>query len=316
VRAVQRQVEVVTGKTIGDALSELVFEPLGLHRACSSTAVAASWRFAQPHTEADGQTAVVRPFSLPVSVAAGGCAMSVEDLLEYTRFHLAGTGATPGGAEQLLTSSSLLRMRTARIMKNSSEDQMGLGWHLRQLGPAKVLTAQHGGSLSGHCLHTQLVPERNLCFCILTNHSDGWQLNEDIASVILKDIEGLSLVAGQRTGGNRGGNERMSEHSEPLAVQADDLSEYAGTYARPPIGEFIITEKQVGGNSAGLVVAARSRPGSWGMEQGYGLIFYADDVAYSTGPGAYVGTPVEFIRDEGGVVKWVRVNGRIARKQT
>lgn len=306
--------EAVTGKTIGEALSELVFEPLRLDRACSSTAVATSWRFAQPHTEANGQTAVIRPFSLPASVAAGGCAMSVENLLVYARFHLAGTGVTADGAEQLLSSSSLLSMREARIRKNSSEDKMGLGWHLRELGAAKVLTAQHGGSLAGHCLHIQLVPERNLCFCILTNHSDGWRLNEELGSFILKEVEGLSLAPGQRTGGNRGGNERMSEHSKPLEVQPD-LNEYVGTYARPPVGEFVITQEQVGGDQAGLVVAASSRPGSWGMEHGFKLAFYAEDCAYSTGPGAYVGTPVEFIRDEDGVVMWVRVNGRIARKR-
>lgn len=304
----------MTGKTIGEALSELVFEPLGLGRACSSTAVATSWRFAQPHTEVAGQTAVIRPFSLPASVAAGGCAMSVENLLEYACFHLAGTGVTADGAEQLLSSSSLLSMREARITKNSSEDKMGLGWHLRELGAAQVLTAQHGGSLGGHCLHVQLVPKHNLCFCILTNHSDGWRLNEDVASVILKELAGLSLEAGQRTGGNRGGNERMSEHSKPLALQPD-LRDYVGTYARPPVGEFVITEGQVGVH-AGLEVAARSRPGSWGMEEGYRLVFYGEDVAYSTGPGAYVGTPVEFIRDDDGVVMWVRVNGRIARKET
>jgi len=56
-------------------------------------------------------------------------------------------------------------MRTARITKNASEDMMGLGWHLRELGPERVMTAQHGGSLGGHCLHIQLVPERDLCFC-------------------------------------------------------------------------------------------------------------------------------------------------------
>jgi hypothetical protein len=37
-------------------------------------------------------------------------------------------------------------------------------------------------------------------------------------------------------------------------------------------------------------------------------------MAYSTGPGAFEGMAVEFIRDGEGTVTWVRVNGRIARK--
>ena len=102
--------------------------------------------------------------------------MSVDDLMRYAQFHLAGTGmveTADGAQQQLLSSASLLKMRTKRITKNSSEDMMGLGWHLRELpsggDEGRVLTAQHGGSLGGHCLHIQLVPARDLCFCILTN---------------------------------------------------------------------------------------------------------------------------------------------------
>ena len=140
-----RIIEVLTEQNIGDALHELVFEPLGLDRACASTGLATSFRFAAPHTESDGgETIVQRPFTLPVSVAAGGCAMSVENLLSYARFHL-GDGTiqrSGGGTERLLSEGSLLQMRTARVAKNASSDEMGLGWHLRSLNG--VLTCQHG----------------------------------------------------------------------------------------------------------------------------------------------------------------------------
>ena len=64
-------------------------------------------------------------------------------------------------------------------------------------------------------------------------------------------------------------------------------------------------------------LAAVAAPSPAGTE-GYGLEFYGEDVAYATGPGGYVGMPVEFIRAEpgGGPVVWVRVNGRIARRAT
>ncbi len=38
-------------------------------------------------------------------------------------------------------------------------------------------------------------------------------------------------------------------------------------------------------------------------------------MTYATGPGAFIGIAVEFIRDDTGAVTWVRVNGRIARKE-
>lgn len=292
-----RVVEVVTDRSINQALDELVFGPLGLEHAFSRTGEAMTYRFAVPHREREGRTVVNRPFQLPANVAAGGCAMSVENLIRYARFHL-GDGTAPSG-ERLLETESLLAMRTPRITKNSSTDEMGLGWHLRDLDG--VRTAQHGGTLGGHCLHVQLVPERDLCFAILTNHRDGWRLNEDVAAAILARYEGLALAPGQLTGGNRGGNERMSRHAEPLRSQPP-LGEYVGTYLRPPVGEVVIREED-----GRLVVGTGDRA--------YGLVFWGPDVTYATGGGAYVGMPVEFVRDEAGRVTWVRVNGRIARRE-
>jgi CubicO group peptidase (beta-lactamase class C family) len=204
-----------------------------------STGEATSYRYAAPHTgggggggeaAAGGAVSVIRPFSLPTNVPAGGCAMSVDDLLRYARFHL-GDGTAEHSGERVMSHHSLRQMQTARLTKNSSDDMMGLGWHLRALRwrgvgdrrvisdsqsqpcdrrvisdsqsqpcDRRVITCQHGGSLAGHCLHVQLVPERDLCFAILTNHSDGWKLNEDVASMILLSLEGLALSDGQRTG--------------------------------------------------------------------------------------------------------------------
>ena len=292
-----RVLEVVTDSTIGDALDDLVFTPLELDRAFSHTGTAMTHRFAAPHRERDGRTVVLRPFQLPANVAAGGCAMSMENLIRYARFHL-GDGTTPAG-ERLLSRASLEAMRTPRVVKNSSTDQMGLGWHLRDLNG--VRTAQHGGTLGGHCLHVQLVPERDLCFAVLTNHRDGWKLNEDVATAILRTYEGLALEPGQRTGGNRGGNERMTLHATPSATQPDP-AEYVGTYRRPPVGEAVVREER-----GGLVVGSG--------EDAYGLVFWAPDMAYSTGPGTFEGMSVEFVRDGSGAVTWMRVNGRIARKE-
>jgi hypothetical protein len=53
---------------------------------------------------------------------------------------------------------------------------------------------------------------------------------------------------------------------------------------------------------------------SMGGARGGGLRFYGDDVAYVDSEGGYEGLPVEFVRNESGAVKWIRVNGRIARK--
>ena len=94
----------------------------------------------------------------------------------------------------------------------------------------------------------------------------------------------------------------MTYHAEPVSPQPE-LGEYVGLYRRPPVGEVDIRVED------GRLMVGR-RPSE------YVLVFWGPDVTYATGPGAFVGMAVEFIRDESGAVTWVRVNGRIARKDS
>jgi hypothetical protein len=80
------------------------------------------------------------------------------------------------------------------------------------------------------------------------------------------------------------------------------LDDYMGTYERPPVGTV-----QVRPEGGRLVVAVGSGQAEAPMA------FYGHDVAYALS-GQYGGMPYEFIRDETGIVRWIRVNGRIARR--
>jgi CubicO group peptidase (beta-lactamase class C family) len=118
-----RVLEVVTGRSIREVLSDLVFSPLGLSRAFTRTGDALLYRFAAPHLERDGATRVDRPFELPATTASGGAAMSLASLMAYASFHL-GDGTAPSG-ERLLTRSSLELMRTPQLVKRPTT-----GWAL------------------------------------------------------------------------------------------------------------------------------------------------------------------------------------------
>jgi CubicO group peptidase (beta-lactamase class C family) len=295
-----RILEVVTGKTIHDALRDLVFAPLDLSHAFTRTGTAMTHRFAVGHRQhTSGQTEVIRPFELPLNVTAGGGAMSLANLVRYAQFHL--HGGTVGG-RQVLSSTLVEQMRTPYVTKHGTTDEMGLGWHLRQLNG--VLTAAQGGTGAGHCLHVQLVPDRDLTFAVLTNHAEGWRLIQHVERKILETYEKLALSPNQATGGNRGVSEDMRVHASPLAAQPP-LQQYAGTYERPPVTSY---ELRVQG---GALRSAKS--------EGSRYVFYGPDVAYvasDDGTSGYVGMPVEFIRNAEGVVGWIRVNGRIARKRS
>ncbi len=285
-----RVIEVVSGQPIHDAIRTLVFEPIGLTRAFTRTEDAVTHRFAVAHrTSSSGDLVVVRPVSRSNTATTGGVWMSLADILSYAEFHL-GDGAGAAG-KAVLSRSSLELMRTPRVRKVGTDDEMGLGWHLRRVGG--VLTAAHGGTLS-HVSLLELAPERQLAFAILTNHVDGWRLIQDVERAALDVLEGLRLDPAQAIG-HRGVNETMPD--APILATQPDPSPYLGTYRRPPLD---------------AVNTVRHENGQLTLD-GALLAFYGVDRAVVTS-GASRGNPIEFIRQADGSVGWIRYVGRIARR--
>ena len=283
-----RIIEVASGQSIHNAFRSLVFEPLGLHRSFTRVEDLVTWPFSVAHRGSPDQVTVSRPLSRSVSVAAGGVSMSLNDVLRYGRFHL---GEFPGAdGNPVLSRASLEMMRTPKVEKHGTDDQMGMGWHLRKVGG--VVTAAHGGTL-GHILLLELIPERRFGMAILTNHSSGWRLIQDIEREALRTVEGLTLDPAHGIG-HRGLNETMPD--VPLLPKQPDPAPYAGTYRRPPVGQNIVRIEY-----GRLIVDDNP------------IAFYGSDRAVVI-DGTNRGNPVEFIRDKSGNVRWIRSVGRIARK--
>ncbi len=283
-----RIIEVVSGQSIHNAFRSLVFEPLGLTRSFTRVEDLVTYPFSVAHRGAPGQVTVSRPLSRSVAVAAGGVSMSLNDLLRYARFHL---GEVSGaGGKPVLSRASLDLMRTAKVDKRGTDDQMGIGWHLRKVSGS--MTASHGGTL-GHILLLELVPERRLAMAILTNHSSGWRLVQDVEREALRVLEGMTLDPAQAIG-HRGLNETMPD--APLLATQPDAAQYVGRYRRPPVSQIVV----------------RLEDGQLMMDNSP-IAFYGSDRAIVTS-GNSRGNPVEFIRDGSGTVRWIRSVGRIARK--
>ena len=117
-------------------------------------------------------------------------------------------------------------MRTAQLHKQGTDDDIGLAWHMRQVGP--IRTFGHGGTLGGHILLLEIVPERNFAIAILTNSSAGWRLIQDVEREALKSYFGAAYSANQAIA-HRGLLETLPS-AEPLARQPDP-EPYLGTYA-------------------------------------------------------------------------------------
>jgi CubicO group peptidase (beta-lactamase class C family) len=300
-----RVIEAVTGTSINRAIRQLIFQPLGLEHAGTTAAEFITQRFAAGHSTRDGATALIRPFAPSVSVTAGGVGVCMADLLAYARFHL-GDGTSANG-DRVLTRESLEAMRTPQLRKQGTDDDIGIGWHLRTLvsstgdGAGKpIRTASHGGTLGGHILLLELVPERNFAIAILTNANSGWRVIQDVEREALRSYLGASYAPNQAIA-HRGLVETLPS-AEPLAGQPY-AAPYVGRYVRP--SNSVVVRVTAGR----LVVQDQPNSGKPGAEMPIAF-FGTDRAVVLEGPDR--GQSIEFIRDTSGRVNWIRVVGRVA----
>lgn len=292
-----RVIEVVTGTSINRAVRDLVFAPLGLAHAGTTAGEFIVNRFAAGHaSRPDSPATLQRPFSPSVSVTAGGIGLCITDLMSYARFHL-GDGTTPNG-ERLLSRASLEAMRTTQLKKQGTDDDIGIGWHLRNVGGLRV--AAHGGTLSGHILLLEIVPEKNFAIGILTNAITGWRLIQDVEREILKQYHGATFPRNYAIA-HRGLVETLP-NVEPLAKQPD-YAPYVGRYLRPMNAVSVRVE---GGR---LVV--QEIPNGGEPRPAIPIAFFGPDRAVVI-EGNDRGQSIEFVRDANGAVNWIRVVGRVA----
>jgi len=292
-----RVIEAVTGLSINRAVRELVFTPLGLTHAGTTAGDFIVNRFAAGHANrGDNPPALQRPFSPSVSVTAGGVGLCITDLLAYARFHM--DDGTAANGERVLTRASLERMRTPQLHKQGTDDDMGLAWHLRTVGPLRV--AAHGGTLGGHILLLEIVPERNFAIGILTNAQNGWRLIQDIERAALSSYHGATFPANHAIA-HRGLAETLPS-AQPIAKQPDPAP-YVGRYLRP-MNAVVVRA------AAGRLVV-QEVPNGGDPRPEMPIAFFGPDRAVVT-DGVDRGQSIEFIRAANGAVNWIRVVGRIA----
>ena len=291
-----RIIETVTGTPINRAIRDLVFQPIGLEHAGTTAEEFIVNRFAAGHFTRSGTPTLQRPFAASTSVTAGGVGLCMTDLLTYARFQM-GDGTAVNGT-RVLTREAIETMRTAQSAKQGTDDSIGIAWHLRHVGAIRTLA--HGGTLSGHILLLEIVPDQNFAIAILTNSNAGWRVIQDVEREALKTYLGATYALNQGIA-HRGLQETLPA-VRPLAKQPD-LAPYVGTYARPTNTVVV----RVDGNR--MFVQERQNSGRADTEMP--VSFYGTDRVVVT-DGAQKDQSIEFVRDASGAVRWVRVVGRVA----
>jgi hypothetical protein len=205
---------------------------------------------------------------------------------------------TAASGERVLKHESLEQMRTVQAHKQGTDDDIGLAWHIRQAGPIRAFG--HGGTLGGHILLLELVPERNFAIAILTNSNTGWRLIQDVEREAFKSYLGATYALDQAIA-HRGLVETLPS-VEALASQPDPAP-YLGTYARPS-NSYVV--RALGGH-----LLVQDRPNGGGTPRESPVAFYGPDrLLVTDGPDR--GQSIEFVRDDTGRVNWIRVVGRVA----
>lgn len=285
-----RVVEVVTGQTYEQAMRERVFEPLGLERTFLYAHEAIVHSVAVGHTQVTpGEDAheLATKYPLPRCVnPAGGIISNVADLLRFAAFHM-NDGAVDG--RQVLKPVSVRAMWQAQTTAANWADEWGIGWDIRWLNGVQMLS--HGGSTNGFQAQLHVVPEKRFAIAILTNSGRGSALNGAVGAWALEAHPGVT--AGER--------ERVSLTDRQLSV-------FAGEY-RQPQAEFSVSVEdgalRVKPVSLSPLSGKRTEPPAFVMDP-----IGEREFVIRTGEAA--GRRVDFLTNEDGSPRYIRVHGRLA----
>ena len=293
-----RIIEKVTGQTFEQAVSSLVFEPLGLSHSFFERDDIMTRRFAVGHNPgSDGTLSIARPWQYSRGDnPGGGIASSVADLLRWARFHLGDCRAE--SSVRVLPTHVLQQMKepTARLQASSLGDAIGLGWFLRDVGG--VRTIGHGGSANGQFAELLIVPERNFAVVSLSNAGpDGIPFNQEIVSFALENELGL-----------------VDRDPEPIPFDAAGAKEIAGTYANEmmtftidTVGDRLRLEVRI---KPEIRAAAEKAPPPDPSPCDFGLLPGNRD-EYIITSGAFKGHRGFFTRDTSGTIVGVDLAGRL-----
>jgi len=290
-----RVIEVVTGKTFEAALQEMILDPLGMKKSFFFAHDVMTHRFAVGHQIEDDQAKVATPW--PIGRAAhpaGGLVSTVGDLFRYARFHM-GDGMTMEG-KRLLSKESLALMRTPQFPA-SGISQIGLTWFITDIDGMR--TIGHGGGTNGQITQLTMVPERGFALVALTNAGKGGEICGAVVKAGLKSY--LDLTMPQAT---------------PLEdVPVERFEPYVGKY------ESRMTKLELIIEDGGLVLHATPKGGFPRPDTPpppapppVKIGLYEEDRAVGLEP-PYKEARIEFLRGSDSAVVWMRVGGRVHRKE-
>lgn len=289
-----RVIEVVTGRPYEAVVQERVFDPLGMQMSFFFAGDMITHRVAAGHGLRDETVTVLRPWPLPRAAhPAGGITSTARDQLRYARFHL-GDGSAPDGPH-LLTPESMARMQTP-LVRADTRGWMGLTWFVADRGETGLLA--HGGGTLGQMSAFLFAPAHDFALTILTNAERGLNLHRDVTTWAVRHFLGVD-----------------DPDPAPQALPDAQLAPYAGRYTSVlqdleltmQDGMLILQDVPKGGFP---LQDSPPRPASPPTR----LAFYDPDLVLALDQ-PYKDQRGEFLRDANGTLIWLRISGRLHRRE-
>ena len=241
--------EVLTGNSWEQAITDLVFKPLNMKRSNFSVADSQTEEdFAQPYKEKDDKLIKI-PFRNISNIGpAGAINSSVNEMSNWLMVQLY-NGEFQG--TRIINPATLNDMHHAHMpTPNRSTDarisatDYGMGWFIDYYRGVKRV--HHGGNIDGFSCMVSLVPDKGLGFVVLANKNAA-ALPELLVRTALDRLLGMDEVdwigdVARKRELNKGVAKKAAQKKQQRRVRdtrpSHALSAYAGTYHHPGYGDL------------------------------------------------------------------------------
>lgn len=283
-----RIIEVLTGMSYEQAVKEMIFEPLAMERSYFFPHEVMLHRFAVGHQTGEAEAKVLSPWAIPRAMnAGGGISCHIRDLLRYGAYHL-------GEGPPLLKRESFTEMHRPQVRSLPSIGHCGLAWMISD--HAGKAAHWHTGGANGQDAVLVVIPQLKLALGSMANGDKGHELNDRFRKAVLKAFADIDLPAPQ-----------------VIDSTAAELAQYVGKYR----GTMRAIELQMA--EGRLFARIRFRGGLPSDRERVDMpaaeVARCEPDQLLVLDGAFKGTRADFLRDEAGVIRYLRFGSRLNVKQ-
>jgi CubicO group peptidase (beta-lactamase class C family) len=289
-----RLLEVVGGKPYAMQITQEFLNPLGMsdtgYRLTDLLTAKVAMGFSAVYKPED-EAKPGRWYGVGAVDPVGGLSSTVNNLLRWARFMIDGKD---NAGNEILNEASREALRELRT-PGAVDTFSGLSWFTQDVEGVRLM--HHGGSMIYQESLLLIAPERNVAFVALTNSERGSESIRPVKKAALSAFLDIT-----------------EPELETVEGTAATLAQYAGEY-QAALSAYNLT---IEGNT--LLLKARPEAGSLAQVKSpeppptrLALTERQDILKALDVP--YTGTLAEFLGDDQGEIVWMRIGGRVHRKQ-